>query len=107
MAEQEPMLFLYTCTLFGTNMFGTLFGTYVYGYTHIYIYGCGYMDMRTDTLWIYGYMDIWILGYLDICIFGCVYIYIYIYINIYICMHELIPSLGGCVAAAYAALEVS
>ena len=46
-----------SCTLFGTNMFGTLFGTYVYGYMNIWIH------VDTD-IWIciriYGYMDTWI-----------------------------------------------
>ena len=75
-----------SCTLFGTNMFGTLFGTYVYGYMNTWIH------MDTD-IWIhiriYGYMDIWILGY------------------IYIHIHEHIPALCGCVAAACGASEVS
>jgi len=50
---------------------------------------------------IYGYMDTWVNGYLDIWIFGNVDIYIYIY------MHELIPALCSCVAAACGTSEVS
>jgi len=54
---------------------------------------------------IYGYIDTLVNGYLDIWVFGNVDIYIYIYIYIY--MHELIPALCSCVAAACGASEVS
>jgi len=50
-------------------MFGTLFGTHVYGYMNIWICGCGYMDMYAEIL-IYGYMDVYIYIYI------CIYMYI-------------------------------